>query len=156
MTHGRRVPHLRPRLPAGCSVDTRIEVRETGTDRGRGAFATQPICCGEWLGVYRGEHIDAAELQRRYGDGLAPYALCVGASFIDAGAAGCRGDWTAMVNDARGTGRPVNVEFRGRGAVYAVAAIAVGEELLVDYGADYWLGSPIANLPLLHPRMTDG
>ena len=109
---------------------------------GVGAFLAEsqpPLRVGEALGLYHGAVLSAAEMDARYGRAeLAPYALDIGHGlFIDATAPADR-NWSAYINDARGSGRRPNVAFREWGVIVATRRVVGGEELLVSYGAAYW------------------
>lgn len=47
-------------------------------------------------------------------------------------------NWCSMVNDYRGSGKQPNVQFKKNGALVTIAQLRKGEELLLDYGNDYW------------------
>ena len=114
--------------------------------KGRGVFAAQGIAEGTFLGSYDGEVLDGAQFARRYGDRDVPeYVVRIdGDAYID-GRAAAQGDayTPALFNDggARSnvvrycaTRRPPRVDF------FAGRDIRPGEELLFDYGSQYWAG----------------
>lgn len=47
-----------------------LQVRETEDQRGRGAFAAQPISAGTFLGWYEGEILDEQQYWQRYPSGV--------------------------------------------------------------------------------------
>jgi hypothetical protein len=132
-----------------------VEVRDTGKDRGLGVFALRDIPPETTLGWYRGEALDGEALEARYPDPAAPprYVLQVADDVYVDGVNPEYRNWTALINDARGTGLPVNVQFGAhggrRGLLRTVLPVAAGDELLWTYSKSYWAGTPIANLPLL-------
>lgn len=109
---------------------------------GDGVFTRVHLPRDTLLGWYRGELIDEDEYARRYPRGTrATYVLEVngsdGALFVDARNPAHR-NWTAMVNDAHGTGFKINCAITASGAIKTTRAIAAGSELLISYGKAYW------------------
>lgn len=109
---------------------------------GFGVFALKDFEKDERIIPYFGELIDEAELNRRYGDKIAPYAFKVGkGKYIDGA---CE----------RGTANYINTNFKKNNAVLksypgnsvkdippsgfvkATKKIHAGQEIFVDYGAD--------------------
>jgi len=68
----------------------------------------------------------------------APYALTMNDGTIRDAA--CKRRAGAYVNDYRGSGKRPNAELKDDG-VYALKNIYKGDEILVDYGSEYWKGS---------------
>lgn len=108
---------------------------------GRGVFAVVDIPAHRVLGYYRGRLLTAAEFDAAYGARQATYVLMVAKNkYVDASDP-AHANWTAMINDARGSGARTNCVFTGGGTIKTKRRIAAGEELLVAYGADYWAGT---------------
>ena len=134
---------------ARAGVDGSVAVRDAG-DRGRGVFATAPIANGTYIGEYGGglaETIDYAELLARYPDLEPEYCFELGDdSFLDA----ARADhWTRLMNHDATARANVGFEFVARGGgggapdaveFAALRDIAAGDELVFDYGAQFWDG----------------
>ena len=97
---------------------------------------------GDVVTKYEGEVMTDAGLTARYGNYTAPYGISVSNDVYENGA--CRRGAGAMINHA--TGNRVNVEFvengDNRSEIRALKAIRNGQELLVDYGANYQFDEP--------------
>ena len=103
---------------------------------GLGVFAEQNLRKNTRIGYYDGKLVTDIT------DAESEYAMRVGDKIIDASSEHPR-FFSAMINDARGTGNRLTVEFveeNGRYKVLLVTlrAIRKGEELYVDYGDTYW------------------
>lgn len=112
---------------------------------GTGVFCKEAIPKGMDLGYYRGEIITPEEHQRRHAKkGYGEYVLIVD----DMDNAGKEVyidgkhyyNWVSRVNAAKGTGKKANMHWDGNGHVFALRNIKKGEELFVNYGAEYWRG----------------
>jgi SET domain-containing protein len=107
---------------------------------GLGLFTTRPRHKREYLGYYRGDGINRAELLRRYGGNTATYVWETEDPdyFIDARDYDCCLE--RFANDGTVLRRNnVRVRIRGRGvSFYATRDIRAGEELLYSYGDKYW------------------
>ena len=128
-----------------------VEIRDSKI-AGKGAFAKKNIKKGTRLGRYMGKGMDAEALDAKYGKNLANYCLAVVCSrpswcghkgkphkshkvCVDAfGEFG----WASMINDGPHSNIPANVAFSLGGFVYALRDIGEGEEILVDYGPNFW------------------
>lgn len=114
--------------------------RSTVPAAGRGVFAAVDLPARRLLGVYRGVKLSASEYDAAFASAERPptYVLQVSPRvYVDAADPAAR-NWTALINDPRGTGATANVEFTAGGHIKTLRAIAAGEELLIDYGAAYW------------------
>lgn len=120
-----------------------VEVKDTGTAKGRGAFAAKVIPKGTKLGAYEGEVLDNKEFFNRYPEGMADYAMGLDPDrVIDAKEAAKRSEFTpAHINHSRSPNVVRRYEPK-EGNIYFFAKrdIDPGEELLLDYGRRYWLG----------------
>lgn len=105
---------------------------------GNGVFAVVALPAKRVLGWYRGVLLTQAQFDALYGTAHPTYVLEVGTGkFVDAVDPAHR-NWTAMVNDARGTGRRPNCVFTAAGSLKTTRPIKAGEELFISYGAGYW------------------
>ena len=165
---GKPIPSAPP-LDARPSEQTMqsIEVRDTGTDRGYGAFATKPLNEATFLGWYEGTivkgrknlderinarkrqlQLDAAEQQDGQ-DGANDYVLSLdgGVTFIDGyDRAQDRSCFSpAHLNhedsDKEGCNCVRVLDKEGKGvAFFTQRLVAEGEELCFDYGRNFWKG----------------
>lgn len=126
-----------------------IDVRETMDGRGFGAFATKPIEAGACLGDYEGTLLDEKDFWERYDDGVGEYCITVDERFAIDGvetATRCRanGRFTpAIINHASSPTanvRRVVYPNRRRVVLFAARDIDIGQELLLNYGVQYWRG----------------
>ena len=120
----------------------RTEVRPS-LIHGMGLFATVNIRKGFIATSYRGEVIDKGELERRYGKECAIYVVNLGNGRYLDGRDPLTSGKGRYANDARGTEFRVNgkiVTYFPGDSTYIIATrmIHKGEEILVDYGEDYW------------------
>jgi hypothetical protein len=124
-------------------------------DAGNGVFAPCATPANVILGYYAGKqisHMDAEEKPSAYILEVAhntnlercrviPLAVKDQSSrksiLIDASDRSVS-NWCSMVNDYRGSGKKPNVYFRRNGAIVTITPLRKGEELLLDYGEDYW------------------
>jgi len=108
---------------------------------GNGVYATVDIPAGSYVGWYRGVALDGAEFRAKYPRDDAEYVLelFTDALFVDAAPLGVR-NFSAYINDFRGSSRSRNCFFTRKGAVRTLRHIAAGEELYLDYGEGYWDG----------------
>lgn len=128
-------------LPSQSTLAS-IQVKDTGTKKGFGAFCTSSLAPEEFLGFYKGEQITSL-------DGLpnTEYVMSMdgGVTFLDG---------YQRAQD-RTTFAPVHLNHEDRGelgcnclrilddgrvAFFTARQIEVGEELCFDYGANYWEG----------------
>ena len=106
---------------------------------GPGVFARVPLPRNMDLGFFRGERLSKAQVDARWGTQCAPYTLQLGRSrtYVDAVDPRFR-NWTALVNDARGSGSTPNCAFSAHGVLHTLRPVQTDDELLVDYGVEYW------------------
>ena len=138
-------------------------MRDTGTDRGYGAFATRPLDEATFLGWYEGAivkgrenlderirkrqlQLDAAE-QRKKGANDYVLSLDGGVTFIDGyDRAQDRSSFSpAHLNHEDGDKEGCNcvrvLDKEGKGvAFFTQRLVAEGEELRFDYGRNFWKG----------------
>lgn len=129
-----------------------IEVRCAGP-KGRGSFATQRIPAGTYLGVYEGDELDFEQFQARYSDSEPEYVVRVdSALYLDGRRARSSEGFTpALINHGRSNvvrycreRRPPIIDF------FTASDLEPGDELLMDYGAQYWIGRAL-DKPFLDP-----
>ena len=120
---------------------------------GMGLFALKPFDKDELVVPYIGEYISDDELNRRYGKDAAPYAIDIedGQTLDSActrGLGSYANDYRTDPKDPKKNKAAMNVELSDErstefGGVWikATKKIAPGQEMLVDYGKDYWRGN---------------
>jgi len=120
-----------------ASVASRVRVGPSNVpDAGDGVFAVAELRENSLLAWYRGERLTAAQFDARYADGKSTHVLQLSCDvYVDASRGG---NWTAKINDARGSGDAANVRFTVAGAVRSLRRIHAGEELLLDYGPHFF------------------
>lgn len=62
-------------------------------------------------------------------------------------------NWCSMVNDYRGSGKNPNVMFKKNGALVTITPLRKGEELLLDYGDEYWKAMEECKLSSSHKKV---
>jgi hypothetical protein len=113
-------------------VQISIDIRDS-VIHGKGAFAMKDIPIGK-IAWYRGPIYSSCHIESTFRPTTFMMQLSEGKT-IDA----IHGKhWTKYINDARGTDKDYNVEFRANGSVHSIRVILEGEELLADYGDNYW------------------
>lgn len=124
----RVVPPFRTRFQELVAPHMSVEQSRVA---GRGVFwrGTEALATGKRIGVYAGAVTSAEPADTTYTLSLGPRTHVDGSR---------HGNWTQFINDPRGTGKAANVMFTTDGSVLTLRAIQPGEELLIDYGAEYW------------------
>ena len=141
------------RLPT-CFQHTRtmfgVDIRPSR--HGMGMFALKSFDKDELVAPYIGEKISDNELDKRYGDDVAPYAINIGGGqTLDAactrGLGSYANDYRTDPKDHKKNKASMNAELSDEtstefGGVWvkAIKKIAPGQEVLVDYGKEYWSG----------------
>jgi hypothetical protein len=121
-----------------------LEIRpSTIADAGLGLFTLIDRKRFEDVCVYDGEHITVEELQQRYGDDTAPYALEINPGLVYDAA--CKRYTAAFANQIVRPAKP-NVKFHLLADNISVTlrttkAVKAGSELFADYGRNYWEGA---------------
>jgi hypothetical protein len=124
--------------------------KSTIANAGFGLFATRdfPVTTAQVktkkfprLCKYEGEIIDYDELQRRYGDELAPYTLRVNQNkYIDARST--QSGVARYINSNTGPGLKkkytANCKFNQNQWVVLTKSVKKGEEFFLSYGRQYW------------------
>ena len=130
-----------PALETFPTASGSVEVRDTGTSKGFGAFCTKPLAKHAFLGFYEGE------IRTNLSDCHADYIMS-----LDGGLTYCDGYQRAQdrksfspvhLNHCDGTLDECNclrLLENGRVAFFTSRDIEVGEELSFDYGSNYWKG----------------
>ena len=115
-----------------------LEVRES-REEGRHLVAGRDFAYKEAVVAYLGDEITKEELKIREEEGRADHVMQVGAKLVDGRLHKCGGQY---MNTSVWEGEENNVEMMG--APYGTLRIAreggvrKGEQLLLDYGGDYW------------------
>lgn len=108
---------------------------------GTGVFAKRAIPAQKRLCVYSGTLLSEPEYWQAYPSGFGKYVVALSDNlFVD----GARNSIASYINDVRGTGLPANCALFTQPdqvlpIVYSTRPLAEDEELLLDYGADYWV-----------------
>jgi hypothetical protein len=117
-----------------------------------GMFALKSFEKDELVVPYIGEYVSDDELDKRYGDDNAPYAINVGGgqtldSACTRGLGSYANDYRTDPKHPRKNKAAMNAELSDErstefGGVWvkAIKKIAPGQEVLVDYGKEYWSG----------------
>ena len=117
-----------------------IEVKDTGTAKGMGAFSRFTLAPGQFVGEYVGEIIDAAAIKTRKAQGWSDaYYFDLGAGFTVDGFR--KGNLTRFMNhsDAPNVQATIINHHRIRRVVFhAIVAIEASVELCYDYVKKYW------------------
>jgi hypothetical protein len=151
-------PGFPPMPPANTTIDPdileRIEVRDTGTIKGFGAFCkNQPLERDTFLGFYEGVLIRSREeLEKSLGPesfstSSMDYVMSTdgGLTFLDGRLRAQDRDTFSPVHlNHEDKGKPQcnckRLLEEGRVAFFTSRRIEVGEELCFDYGSNYWKG----------------
>ena len=146
---------LPPMPPPDTAVDKTvldsIEVKDTGTEKGFGAFCkSRPIDKDTFLGFYEGISYNSREdLEKSLDadDSSMDYVMSTdgGATFLDGRLrAQERSSFSPVHLNHEDKGKPgcncVRILEEGRVAFFASRRIEVGEELCFDYGSNFWKG----------------
>jgi SET domain-containing protein len=143
-----------PRTKNDDFAEKILEIKQSSIpNSGLGVFAKEPIAKGTAIGRYSGLGMNQEALDKKYGTKTAEYGLTVTCSnAADCGTVQASekhfhkvcidavefGNWACRINDGPHSGLKDNVAFGDDGTVYATKNIRAGEELLTNYGSDYW------------------
>jgi len=140
------------------AVTIGVRIKDTGTVRGRGLFATRPIAKGETIMQLDYETLTKSQLESRYDyggvEGTGPYAhsfkTARGGQTMYADGL-CVRSAPSYANDPKGPRRKLKTRANARHVwietgnpatsnlwLEAIANIAKDTEIFVDYGHDYW------------------
>lgn len=116
-----------------------LAVKEGEGEKGRYLIADRDFRDEEAVVTYRGEEISKEELKRREAKGTADHVMKVGGRLIDGRTHRCGGQY---MNTAVGEEEENNVKMMGAPygtlRINKVGGVKKGEELLLDYGKEYW------------------
>lgn len=122
-------------------------VKHTEDDRGMGVFARKKIPNASYIGEYKGELINTAELNRRIkirGDYIHYIFQLSAGKFVDANVGG---DFTSKINHARNPNVIAYSDKVGQKVdLYTLKTIAKGEQLLLNYGSEWFKDNEITEL----------
>lgn len=126
--------------PMRVGVD--VEIRSN--DKGRGLYACRDIAEGELIGRYDGKHISMNEFESS--DSSGTYAMVLANNMVVDGEDASSSSFVRYLNHSRRRANCISQdaweasEGDVTAAVYLEAAtdIAEGQELLFDYGSEYW------------------
>lgn len=120
-----------PVCPAHADYEYGVAIAPSAIE-GLGLFATSEFRPGDRICPYVGERLTRAELEARYpGDATAPYAVTTAKGVI-VDAARLRG-----LGSFANSGIDPNAVLTDRPELRATRFIASGEEIVLDYGAEY-------------------
>lgn len=143
-TGGRCKRRTKKQLPY-CYEHTRsllhVDIRpSTIPGAGKGLFALQEFNSGDLVVPYKGEVITKAQMDERYSDGLAPFALQINKNtYIDSA---CQRGTASFINTNPKHNNARFSVYSGRSGhppgatVRATKKIPVDAEIFVDYGED--------------------
>jgi hypothetical protein len=115
-------------------VSATVDVRESEI-HGKGVFATDFIPSGKNIAWYRGPIYSCCQVgKNRMGS---EYHMTMRDGKVIDGSRGKH--WSKYINDAIGSGRECNLYIGKDGVLTTSMQINAGEELLLDYGDDYWI-----------------
>ena len=111
-------------------------------NRGKGLFATKTIRANKWICPYEGAYIDPHVMEERYpGNTVGEYAV------ENVWDAACKRGIGSLANTSSGPHEPNNavIAYRNVGAsqklwLKSTQDIAIGREILANYGQQYELG----------------
>ncbi|KAL4518167.1 hypothetical protein Ndes2526A_g01383 [Nannochloris sp. 'desiccata'] len=120
-----------------------ILVKSTGDIRGNGAYATTTIPEGTFLGEYTGEILDSTAFKARYPNQLADFAMAIDDEYVvDAvdSVANIACFHPVHMNHSAGRANVKRYYKRNdrRVLFFTSRDVLQGEELLYDYGRQYW------------------
>lgn len=116
------------------AVKHSVEVRDSPV-HGKGVFATTTIPKGH-IAWYRGPIFSCCNLDRNSRSYTYRMVFRDGKIINPVGKK--HKHWTKFINDAHKTEFENNLEIGKDGGIHAIREISPGEELFIDYGADYW------------------
>jgi SET domain-containing protein len=126
----------------------RLDVRDTGTDRGRGLFATAPLSHGAFLGEYTGDVLTHDEYLARYPAEDSRYVLAANTDYNIDAVDPERSSLLRYLNHSSTEPNCYYHVLRVRGqrqkrvSFFTLRAVEAGEELCFDYGQQYWTDRP--------------
>ena len=103
---------------------------------GAGLWTTKRVKPNQRIGRYTGESVTRSQLQQRYGNQTAQYALCSSKKCVDARKTNSSA--VRFANDARRTQFRNNARLRGLNLVVGSSGIPANREIFAAYGRGYW------------------
>lgn len=149
-------PLPRPAVPAGRAAQAAappneldalalslVEVRDTGSAKGLGLFARQELADNTWVGDYVGEVLSQDAYLLRYPNEDAAYVLSANTDYNIDAADPARSSFLRYANHSSDFNMIYTVlRVRGRREkhvkFYTTRRVLPGEELVFDYGEQYW------------------
>ena len=140
--------HRKPSATKTSTIDQyddaidRIEVKQVSEDKGFGVFSKAGFDAGVYLCKYEGENISYARLKKRYPTLEPDYVMSLGdGNFIDAAKSL---HWSKYMNHDENANVCFDYHEGYRSGVITevhfqtLRTILPGEELVFDYGVDFW------------------
>ena len=117
-----------------------------GTPKGDGLYAVKPIAKDTYLFDYSGEVLSEKQYFERYPDGISDYCCVITNDYIIDGQDPGKSGRARYMNHSSKRPNVYRVMQRlgPNKAVHLYTAkdVEVGQELMWDYGSDYWLQRP--------------
>ena len=113
-----------------------LEIKDsTIPNAGLGVFATKPFAVNEAISPYIGETLTKTQMEERYGQDVAPYALKLSKNrFIDSA---CKRGTGSFINTKPGHNNARFSVHHTSATVRATRPIPAGKEIFVTYGPRY-------------------
>ena len=129
-----------------------VEVRDTGSAKGLGLFARRELSDNTWVGDYVGEVLSQEEYLQRYPDEDAQYVLSANTDYNIDAADPARSSFLRYANHSSDFNMIYSVlRVRGRREkhvkFYTTRRVLPDEELVFDYGEQYWTDKSLRPLP---------
>eukprot|EP00908_Phaeocystis_cordata_P023567 Transcript_6013.p1 GENE.Transcript_6013~~Transcript_6013.p1 ORF type:complete len:236 (-),score=99.50 Transcript_6013:340-1047(-) len=129
-----------------------VEVRDTGSAKGMGLFARQELPDNTWVGDYLGEVLSQEQYLQRYPNEDPDYVLAANTDYNIDAADPARSSFLRYANHSSDFNMIYDVlRVRGRRdkqvKFYTSRRVAPGEELVFDYGEQYWTDRKLTPLP---------
>eukprot|EP00962_Isochrysis_galbana_P008617 scaffold2403_cov141-Isochrysis_galbana.AAC.3 len=120
-----------------------VNVRDTGTGKGHGLFATAPLSDGAFLGDYTGDVLTHDEYLARYPAEDARYVLAANTDYNIDAVDQERASLLRFLNHSSEPNcyydvRRVRGQRQKRVSFFTSRAVEAGDELCFDYGQQYW------------------
>ena len=125
-----------------CQLGRDVEVRPS-PNKGVGLFALRDLAEGAVLDRYTGLYMDVAEYDRRFEDGLTSgdYVMKLNSGVLVDAEDATRSSWVRYINHSKRKANTEPIDLVGSLDILFIQTtrdIAAGEEILFEYGDDYW------------------
>ena len=125
-----------------CQLGRDVELRPS-PNKGVGVFALRDLAAGAVLDRYTGRYMDVAEYDRRWEDDLTTgdYAMRLNSGILVDAEDATRSSWVRYINHSKRKANAEPVDLNGSMDILFIQTtrdVAAGEEILFDYGDNYW------------------